>query len=130
MMSTTTEFNAKSDKKYTENNISTVNIDSNKQMLEIFCDEEDAIHILQNFNSYQVSELINILVNVINNHQNYHTPILQPVYYEDSDEIAYINVIFDNCNWDEWKELELEFLYQEDSTKGSVAVICAQGLTE
>ncbi len=99
-------------------------------ILKEFCSDEEAISLLQNFSSDEINELISILLTEMSIHPNYGKPVLNPVYYEDSYEIAYIRIIFENCNWDEWKDLELEFLSKENSIKGKVAVTCLQGLIE
>jgi hypothetical protein len=101
-----------------------------KTMLEYFCEGEDAVYLLQNLDSVQIMELLSILFEEINIHPEYGIPLIKPVYYDDSDDIAYIKVIFDSCNRVEWKNLEMEFLSKESSIKGRVAVTCIQGLIE
>ena len=98
--------------------------------LEYFCEGDDAEYLLQNFDYGQIIELLSILLEEINIHPEYGEPLLKPSYYHDSDIISYVNVIFDACNWDEWKELELEFLSKEHLLKGRVAITCMKGLTE
>ena len=120
----------------TINNISTgiIILENNEininAMLEYFCESGDAEYLLQNFGYGQIIELLSILLEEISIHQEYGKPLLKPSYYDDSDIIAYVNVIFDACNWDEWKELELEFLSKEQLIKGRVAITCMKGLTE
>jgi hypothetical protein len=101
-----------------------------KTVLESFCEGDDAVYLLQNFDSEQIIELLKIILEEMNIHPEYGNPILKSVYYEDSDIISYIDVFFDACDWDEWKELELEFLSKETSIKGKVAVTCIKGLIE
>ena len=101
-----------------------------KDMLEYFCEGEDAEYLLQNFDSVQIIELLSILLEEISIHQEYGEPVLKPVYYDDSNDIAYVRIIFNSCNRTEWKELEMEFLSKESSIRGKVAVTCIQGLIE
>ena len=100
------------------------------EVLSQFCGQREAVELVGYFDPEQVNELITLLVTAMYNHNEYGKPYLQPVYLDDSDEIAYVNVIFENCNWDEWKELELEFNAYEHTTKGKVAVTCIRGLVE
>ena len=100
------------------------------RVLAHFCGEREAIELISYFDSEQVTELVALLVTAMYNHNEYGKPYVQPVYFDDSDEIAYANVIFENCSWDEWKELELEFDACENTTKGKVAVTCIRGLVE
>lgn len=101
-----------------------------KDLLKYFCEGEDAVYLLQNFDTDQITELLKIILEEINIHPEYGEPILKPVYYDDSGEIAYVRIIFETCNREEWKKLELEFLSKESSIKGKVAVTCIQGLIE
>lgn len=100
------------------------------EALTHFCGEIEAVELICYFDSEQVSELVALLVTAMYNHNEYGKPYVQPVYFDESDEIAYVNVIFENCSWDEWKELELEFDACENTTKGKVAVTCIRGLVE
>jgi hypothetical protein len=98
--------------------------------LTYFCGEKEAIELNSYFNSEQVSELVTLLVTAMYNHNEFGKPYIQPVYFDDSEEIAYVNVIFENCSWDEWKELEFELDSCEKTIKGKVAVTCLRGLVE
>ncbi len=95
-----------------------------------FCGVQVAIELMRYFDQEQVKELMTLLLSTMVNHQGYGKPFIQPVYFEDSDEIAFVNLVFENCNWEEWKELELEFNAYQISTKGMVAVTCIRGMVE
>ncbi|MHB1471563.1 MAG: hypothetical protein ACYCSA_09280 [Thermoplasmataceae archaeon] len=97
---------------------------------QFFCGVEEAIELMRYFDSEQAIELLTLLLTATVNHKEYGKPYLQPVYFEDSDEIAFVNVVFENCDWEEWKELEQEFNAHQSITKGMVAVTCIRGLVE
>ena len=119
MMSATTDLEIKD-----------VYLNNTENALKYFCDENGALDIENNLKPDQIKELLDILFNSMEIHPEYAQPILKPVYYNDSDKISYIDVIFDGCGWDEWKDLELEFLSNESTIKGKVAVTCIKGLIE
>lgn len=99
-------------------------------ILESFCENGDFLNISRFLDMLQTYELLQILFLAMKRHPDYGKPSLVPAYYEDSDEVAYINIIFENCNWDEWKNLELEMDYIENYTRGIVAIVCIRGLLE
>ncbi|MHB1636962.1 MAG: hypothetical protein ACYCR7_02690 [Thermoplasmataceae archaeon] len=104
--------------------------DSIEVLSRFFCGVQEAIELVRYFDPEQVEELVTLLFMTKVNHKEYGTPYLKPVYFEDSDEIAFVNVIFENCDWKEWKELECEFNAYQSNTKGMVAITCIRALVE
>ncbi|WP_443368995.1 hypothetical protein [Cuniculiplasma sp. SKW4] len=100
------------------------------QILEYFCDSINFKSISEFLDESQVIEIIQILIAAVKLHIEYGLPKLVPVYYEGSEKIAYLYIVFENCNWDEWKELEIEIMSMENHTSGVVAVLSLQGLQE
>jgi hypothetical protein len=80
--------------------------------------------------SSQKEELLELLFYSMRKHTEFGIPFIQVEIYEDTEEPAYLNLVFENCNWDEWKSLEEELFSIEDSLRGMVAITYLQGLTE
>ncbi|MCL5782329.1 MAG: hypothetical protein M1476_00215 [Candidatus Thermoplasmatota archaeon] len=81
-------------------------------------------------NGPQIRELSELLLYSVLKHSDYGLPFVEVVAYEDTGEPAYINLVFEDCNWEEWKLLEEELISAQNLLKGMVAVTCIRGLTE
>ena len=86
--------------------------------------------IINSMTNLQVDELLGLLLYSKSKHPEFGEPFVQSVLYEDSTELAYVNIVFENCNWNEWKSLEMELMDYQDTLKGMVAVTCLSGLIE
>ena len=96
--------------------------------LENFCNNLEDIREMYDFlGNKGIDELLGI-IDIIKKKYDYGIISLDPQYYEDSGEIAYIDIIFEKCNHIQWKVLELEVLALENITKGKIAVLCLEGL--
>lgn len=98
-------------------------------MLDGYCDAKDMPKIEKFLSPSGVEELMGI-VSEMEKKYDYGKIYLQPEYYEDNNEIAYVQIIFEKCNNVQWEVLELEILALENIIKGKVAVVCIKGLVE
>lgn len=81
-------------------------------------------------NDPQIMELSELLLYSIWKHPDFGLPFVEVVSYEETEEPIYVNLLFENCNWEEWKSLEEELILIQDLLKGLVAITCIRGLTE
>ena len=86
--------------------------------------------IRNSMTNLQVDELLGLLLYSESKHPEFGVPFVQCILYENSRELAYVNIVFENCNWNEWKSLELELMDYQNTLKGMVAVTCLSGLKE
>lgn len=100
------------------------------QIIDNFIDEKGKISIFQYLSETQIAEFAALLLYSVSRYSDYGLPFVQPIFFEDTEEVAYLNLIFENCDWDEWKALELDLFAHEMTTKGKVAVTCLKGLRE
>ena len=108
--------------------------DPSVDLLEIlllnFTDRYNYFIIRKSMNNLQVVELLSILIYCKLKHSDFGTPFVQTVLYEDCAELAYVNIVFENCNWSEWKSLEIELMEYQYTLRGMVAITCLSGLRE
>lgn len=100
------------------------------QIIDNFIDEKGKISIYQFLSETQTAEFAALLLYSVSRYPDYGLPFVQPIFLEESDEVAYLNLVFENCNWGEWKALELDLFAHETTTRGKVAVTCLKGLIE
>ena len=92
-----------------ENSTVNMNIPAKSEMIQIInliadIDDYDGLNNL--FDIDQMQELWKIILYTVNEHSEYGKPFINIVY--DDDVPSYIDIMFPNCNWDEWGTLEKE----------------------
>lgn len=115
----------------------TINVISADQMKWVYdhivrtmTDQANYLRIISLLNDMQIKELAELLLISLYRYPNYGMPFVRVETYEDTGAPAYLNIIFENCNWEEWKSLEEDLLSVQDLLKGLVAITCLLGLTE
>lgn len=78
----------------------------------------------------QMEELFNLLLYYVTYYKTiYGAPSIE-VVLDDYNIPAYLKLIIQDCNWEEWGILDKDFLERENLLKGSLMIVCIKGLIE
>ncbi len=75
-----------------------------------------------------MQELWKTILYTVNEHSEYGKPFINVVY--DDDSPSYIDIMFPNCNWNEWEILEKELKTMVHFIKERIMITSVKGLTE
>ena len=90
-----------------------------RKVSEIFSDSDD-----------KIVELADLLLDLKSKFEGHNGPFLSYDIDMDSGEFLFFNIIFEDCDWSEWKQISSYMQSRQNTTKGMVSVICLKALTE
>jgi hypothetical protein len=97
--------------------------------LSQFSNNEDLEIIMANLRIDQTSSLLLAIFYILSNHVQYGLPTIS-VSLTKNNQFAFVNIILEDCNWEEWGDLQTELSNYFINMEGKVSLTCLKALTE